>query len=1013
MVRIDGIQRKLQTERRNKFLFRLEKELQDELAHILKTEELMWFQRSRAKWLVDGDRNTRYYHLKAITRRRYNKINMLRDTQGNWIENVDALKQMANDYYKVLFSANGSVVNWYQTAVTFPRLHEDDLQVIRGDITNAEVKEAVFNMSPWKAPGLDGFPAGFYQKSWDIVGQSVCEFVKRVWSNPFGVRDINCTDICLIPKVDQPETIQQFRPISLCNTLYKVVSKVMTNRIKDTINKVVSPHQTGFIPGRSIHENIVVAQEMAHSMRQLNGKVGYPTKWIDVVMTSVTSVRTNVKWNGERAEYFHPQQGIRQGDPISPYLFVICVDKLSHLITQGVHEGEWKPMRAGRNGPLISHLMFADDLILFAEANSSQMSVVLKILDQFCQLSGQQVSHEKTSIMFSKNVSSKIREELVMQSGFNETPSLGKYLGVPLVGRAPKRSDFNYLIDQVKNKLSAWKAKQLSFAGRVTLSKSVIEAIPIYPMMTTPIPKACLNEIQKIHRAFIWGDEEGNRKYHAVRWDVVTKPKVFGGLGIRRLVHMNKACLMKLGWAIRSGKNALWIDVVKGKYDRQNSNFETPLVRAQDSSLWKSLYDALHSFHMYEFWVLGNGNSVNAWSDKWLVHGKSIEEMGFVIPDALQNWKVKDLVDTNGFWNLEILSTWLPHNIVSKLFSIVPPNNNSAADIRAWSGSADGDFNIASAYTRLCQFSDEEWDVGWLNIWKLQVPERVRSFIWLVRHDRLITNYRKSKMRLCDPWCNHCVDIVEDTMHVLRDCPLAKGVWCNLLNGAARDSFYAANREDWMKLNTSQDLGKVSANSWSCVWAVGCHFLWLWRNREAHGDERKGVIQVGWNHPEGDWIMLNTDGASRRSDLAGCGGLLRNSNGQWLGGFSHHLGCCNSYLAELWGVLDGLTFAFDRGHKKIELHTDSCVVVQTLQSGREGSVVGWRLIQQIRRMLAMDWEVRICHSYREANYCADALANMGCEHESGKRVYEQCRVRLSSLLLADVMGITTPRVISL
>ncbi|GAU34558.1 hypothetical protein TSUD_219420 [Trifolium subterraneum] len=142
----------------------------------------------------------------------------------------------------------------------------------------------------------------------------------------------------------------------------------------------------------------------------------------------------------------------------------------------------------------------------------------------------------------------------------------------------------------------------------------------------------------------------------------------------------------------------------------------------------------------------------------------------------MQNWKVKDLVDNNGFWKLDILRTWLPQNITSKLFSIVPPKNNSAPDLRAWSGSTDGNFNIASAYTLLCHFNDEERDEGWLNIWRLQVPERVRSFIWLVRHNRLITNYRKSKMHLCDPWCNHCVDIVEDTIHVLRDCPLAKNL---------------------------------------------------------------------------------------------------------------------------------------------------------------------------------------------------------------------------------------------
>ncbi|MCH81009.1 non-LTR retrotransposon transposase, partial [Trifolium medium] len=198
-------------------------------------------------------------------------------------------------------------------------------------------------------------------------------------------------------------------------------------------------------------------------------------------------------WNGARLEMFKPQRGIRQGDPISPYLFVLCMDKLLHLIIHAVDEGKWKGIKAGRNGPMVSHLMFADDLLLFGEASENQTRCVMDILQQFCCMSGQQVSQEKTS--------------------------------VPLHGRAPKRSDFQYILDQVSAKLSTWKAKQLSFSGRVTLAKSVIEAIRIYPMMSLRIPKSCLEEIQRLQRQFIWGDTDQKRRYHAVGWDKVTVPK--------------------------------------------------------------------------------------------------------------------------------------------------------------------------------------------------------------------------------------------------------------------------------------------------------------------------------------------------------------------------------------------------------------------------------------------------------------------------------------------------------
>lgn len=286
----------------------------------------------------------------------------------------------------------------------------------------------------------------------------------------------------------------------------------------------VSPYLTSFVLGRSIYENNVVAQELAHCMSKMRGRtsffaikvdlakaydrlnwgfilnilqeVGIPKNLIDIIMCAVISVQTNVKWNGSRAEYFSPHQGIRQGDPMSPYLFVMCIDKLSHLILEKVEEGQWKCLRAGRYWPMISHLMFADDLLLFGQALVEQMQCVLDVLYQFCELSGQQINNSKTNIMFSKNVGREMRDSLVSSlSGFKETSSMGKYLGVPLLGRAPKRMDYQFLIDQVKAKLVTWKAKHLSFAGKVRLAKSVIEAMPIYSMMTTSIPKSVTSEI--------------------------------------------------------------------------------------------------------------------------------------------------------------------------------------------------------------------------------------------------------------------------------------------------------------------------------------------------------------------------------------------------------------------------------------------------------------------------------------------------------------------------------------
>jgi len=174
-------------------------------------------------------------------------------------------------------------------------------------------------------------------------------------------------------------------------------------------------------------------------------------------MHSVTDFESNVKWNGARADYFRPQRGICRGDPISPYLFVLCMDKLSHMILHEINQGDWKSIKVGRRGPEVSHLMFADDLLLFREATKIQMWCVTHTSHQVCMLSGQKISNEKTNMFFYKNVSRGMCEVLVHLFGFRETHSLEKYLGVLLLGRAPRKEDFQYIIDQLNSKLAGWK----------------------------------------------------------------------------------------------------------------------------------------------------------------------------------------------------------------------------------------------------------------------------------------------------------------------------------------------------------------------------------------------------------------------------------------------------------------------------------------------------------------------------------------------------------------------------
>jgi len=145
--------------------------------------------------------------------------------------------------------------------------------------------------------------------------------------------------------------------------------------------------------------------------------------------------------------------------------------------------------------------------------------------------------------------------------------------------------------------------------------------------------------------------------------------------------------------------------------------------------------------------------------------------------------------------------------------------------------------------------------------------------------------------------------------------------------------------------------------------------------------------------------------------MAGCGGVLRDDNGKWICGFSKWLGVCSAYVAELWGVLEGLKMARERGFHKVELDVDSKVVVSNLVDGKGGPVTGLSLLTNIISLLELNWEVRICHTFREANSFADALANLACDGGSSLIIYEQCHVHMRLCFLADYVGVATPRLI--
>jgi ribonuclease HI len=260
----------------------------------------------------------------------------------------------------------------------------------------------------------------------------------------------------------------------------------------------------------------------------------------------------------------------------------------------------------------------------------------------------------------------------------------------------------------------------------------------------------------------------------------------------------------------------------------------------------------------------------------------------------------------------------------------------------------------------------------------------------------------------------------------------------------SRGTFFMGEAQKWFEANLVNADVWSGRDGWVEIWATTCHSFWNWRNKEAYEEDfirpthpvhsimqktleyntaarlndsmankPATVQQIGWKPPKEGFIKLNTDEAVVNSQTAGCGGVIRGTQGEWIRGFAKNIGWCNAFVAELWGVYEGLKCARSLGFNKVEVNIDDIAVVNVIKKRKSHSLIGRTILQQIWKLLDEDWEVDISHSFREANRCADALATAGCALSNTSVFYDDCPLFISSILVDDRMGITTPRLIAL
>jgi hypothetical protein len=236
----------------------------------LKIEEESWRQKRRVTWLVVGDRNTRYFHKIVEGRRKGNIIWEIMDGEGRVHTGQKNLQQATMGYFKELYSEQGnlSIINQLNVVRRYPRFFSDEeTRTMDSQVTLDEIKKVLEDFEKSKSPGPDGWTVEFFLEFFDILGETLRGAVEESRITGVVTGGLNATFITLIPKTDKPATFSDFRPISLCNLVYKLISKIISNRIKPALSSLISKEQFGFLDGRKIIDAIGVAQECIHSIK--------------------------------------------------------------------------------------------------------------------------------------------------------------------------------------------------------------------------------------------------------------------------------------------------------------------------------------------------------------------------------------------------------------------------------------------------------------------------------------------------------------------------------------------------------------------------------------------------------------------------------------------------------------------------------------------------------------------------------------------------------------------------
>ncbi|KAL2922482.1 LINE-1 reverse transcriptase-like protein [Bienertia sinuspersici] len=502
-----GIQEKLHRDPLNAALMEEEKEATHQY-HVAHKKYIQYLkQKAKVAWLREGDDNTALFHSCLRKRNVQNHVYAIKDRSGQLKDSPEDIQSAFVDYYSDLLGWKLGDREAVKTDIVSrgPVLTEEQKKRMTLPFSRREVKEAIFSIHGDKSPGPDGFGTHFYKHNWELIGEEVTTAILDFFNSGKLLKEINNTFLVLIPKVSKPQDVTEFRPIACCNTIYKGITKLLYLRLKEVLPDLISENQGAFVHGRYIVHNIMVCQDLVRTYGRKNNtpscmikldlrkaydtvdwnfieemlqELNFPKAFTEWVIECISTPSFSLVLNGSSYGHFKSYRGLRQGDPLSPLLFVVGMEYLSRTLNRLNEDPEFK-LHPRCKGIQLTHMCFADDLIMCCRGEKKSVDRILQAFNVFSNTSSLQANNSKVEL-FTSGMKEEEVQQIIAESGFKRGKLPFKYLGVPIRSKRVNASQCEVLIEKMTARIRTWSSRHISFAGRSQLINSILMSIQQY-----------------------------------------------------------------------------------------------------------------------------------------------------------------------------------------------------------------------------------------------------------------------------------------------------------------------------------------------------------------------------------------------------------------------------------------------------------------------------------------------------------------------------------------------------